>query len=144
MQGDRRVAYEDIGGRGRVVLLIHGGGMNLEWWRPCAELLRERLRVVAVDLQGHGQSAARGPLTYASWVDDVMYVLDQVGAVSAVLIGHSFGGRVAFAAAAAQPARCDGVVAIDGTLVDWDGPARALLASAEDERAYTRQRGGIR
>ncbi len=130
------VAHEELGGDGQVALLIHGGGMNLEWWRPSAELLRERLRVVALDLQGHGQSAPRGLLGYDSWVEDVRRVLDRVEAESALLIGHSFGGRVAFATAAAHPYLCDGLVAVDGTLVDWEGPPRALLSAAFDEQAY--------
>ena len=45
-------------GQGEAVLLIHGVGLNAEAWGPQIAALAETHRVIALDMPGHGQSAA--------------------------------------------------------------------------------------
>lgn len=51
-----RVAYRDHGGPGRGLLLLHGGGANLESMDQWAQRLVHARRCVAVDLRCCGQS----------------------------------------------------------------------------------------
>lgn len=57
-----------------------------------------------------------------TWVDGVVSAVQSAGAGEACLVGHSFGGRVAFAAAAAHPEESPRLVAVDGN--SPTGPAR--------------------
>jgi pimeloyl-ACP methyl ester carboxylesterase len=113
-------------GSGPVVLLLHGLAHNLEVWSPLVNLLPVGCRPVAPDLRGHGRSGVSNSNTYEDFDRDVVRVLDAVGADAALLVGHSWGARVALHFASAQPSRCLGVVALDQALWDYEPPAHYL------------------
>jgi pimeloyl-ACP methyl ester carboxylesterase len=87
------------------VLLIHGGGSTIEsnWGRLIPELSRSR-PVWAVELQGHGRTAAshRTPSFEAS-ADDVARLLDEIDVGPVDVLGFSNGGQVAMQLAARRP-----------------------------------------
>lgn len=87
-----RPAY---GGTGlAAVLVIHGWGSRTEHLRPIVEALRGRgLRVLALDLPGHGQSSGR-TLNMAKAVAAVKAVEEWFAPISTI-VGHSLGGAVA-------------------------------------------------
>src|SRR4051794_14146008 len=90
-----RVSYR-AGGRGPVLLMIHGITSSSASWEPVLPLLAERFTVIAPDLLGHGASAKpTGDYSlgaYASLLRDLMLTL---GHDSATVVGHSLGGGVA-------------------------------------------------
>src|SRR6266705_3816973 len=98
---EREPSYEDYGGAGPVVLLVHGSPGNGKTWQRVAERLTGRHRVIAPDLPGHGAT----PPQPAGAVPDVAYAAALVEALirpagaPAVLAGHSYGGVVALAIA---------------------------------------------
>ena len=51
-------AYEVRDGSGPPIVLIHGVGMNCAAWAPQIDAFARTHRVVALDVLGHGQSAA--------------------------------------------------------------------------------------
>jgi pimeloyl-ACP methyl ester carboxylesterase len=55
------VAVRDLGGPGADIMLLHGLGTNLAFWGRVVPLLRDRLRLVLVDLPGHGRSTVPEP-----------------------------------------------------------------------------------
>lgn len=75
--------------------------------------LAEEREVIRVDLRGHGESPTRGRVSLELWVDDLLALLDAVGAPRAVLVGHSLGSQVAMACAARAPARVAALALID-------------------------------
>jgi lipase len=87
--------------------------------------------VVAVDLRGHGDSGFEPPWDEGTHVGDLLETLDGLGVARATWIGHSFGGRLAAAAAACDGDRTERLVLLDPGL--QVPPARALQ-SAETER----------
>lgn len=87
--------------------------------------------VVAVDLRGHGESGNEPPWNLETHVADVGETVDSLGIEQPTWLGHSFGGLVAAALAAANPERTQGVALLDPGLAV--PPARALR-SAEIER----------
>lgn len=114
------------------VLCIHG----LAQHGGVFEALGERLAasghsVTAVDLRGHGDSGREPPWNTETHVGDLLDTVDSLGIESAILIGHSFGGRLAVAAAVAAPARVQRLVLLDPGL---DVPSERALRSAEIER----------
>jgi pimeloyl-ACP methyl ester carboxylesterase len=87
--------------------------------------------VVAVDLRGHGDSGREPPWNTEAHVGDILETLDSLGIERVTWVGHSFGGRLVAAAAAAAPERTTALALLDpGFEVN---PAVALQ-SAEIER----------
>ena len=77
-------------------------------WDPQVPALAERFRVVTYDTRGHGDSPAPpGPYTLDDLVDDLVALLDEVGAERAHVAGLSLGGMTAMRLAAREPARVD-------------------------------------
>jgi len=89
-----------------VVVLANSLGANRGMWDPQVPALAERYRVVTYDMRGHGASPApAGPYTLDDLVDDLVALLDRVGAERAHVAGLSLGGMVGLRLAAREPAR---------------------------------------
>lgn len=103
----------------RCVLFLHGFlGAGRNWASIGRGLLRERpdWGVVLVDLRLHGDSQGFAPPhTVASSAADVDSLILHLGAREAVIVGHSFGGKVALAAARHADAAVRQVWVIDST-----------------------------
>jgi lipase len=87
--------------------------------------------VVAVDLRGHGESGFEPPWNEGTHVDDLVDTLDALGVRRVNWIGHSFGGRVAAAAATRCEDRTERLALLEPGL---KVPAKRALQSAETER----------
>jgi pimeloyl-ACP methyl ester carboxylesterase len=81
------------------IVLIHGWSQHhLCWTKQFESPLASEFRLVAMDLRGHGQSEA--PLdseSYTSgdlWADDVAAIIRDLGLVSTILVGWSYGGFI--------------------------------------------------
>lgn len=101
----------------RAVVLLHGYSASIEWWEKVAPALAESgLRVVAIDLVGHGGSEAPRdvePYGAAGQATAVRSALAALGVRRAVLVGHSMGGHVATAVAESDPDLVERVVVSD-------------------------------
>ena len=115
----------DITGHGPDLVLVHGITESARSWDPLIAALAGDHRVIAVDLRGHGRSAGGGPWDLATMAADVHEVVAAHSAHAPLLVGHSLGGTVVTAYAAARPAR--GVVNVDQSLA-LDGFQEALRA----------------
>jgi pimeloyl-ACP methyl ester carboxylesterase len=114
--GDKVMRLREAGDARRLPLvMLHGaGGSSVLWMDPLRRLL-ERRRVIAPDLPGHGQSDPWHPpseTSIAMYRDAVGTACAQLGVDKVVLAGHSMGGQVALACAAAWPERVGGLVLI--------------------------------
>jgi len=91
-----------------VVVLSNSLGATRGMWDPQVPALAERYRVVTYDTRGHGDSPApRGPYTLDDLVDDLVALLDTVGAERAHVAGLSLGGMTAMRLAVREPGRLD-------------------------------------
>ena len=93
-----RIAY-DVSGAGTPILLLHGGGGSRTDWHTRGYLARlaEELRVIPVDLRGHGESdKPTDPASYSTekMGQDILAVADACDAERFLLCGFSFGGNV--------------------------------------------------
>lgn len=130
-----------VTGDGPRVLAVHGGpGMSCDYLDDAVVELATRYRVATFQQRGLAPSTERGRFTVAEAVADVAAVLDALGWGTAYLVGHSWGGHLAFHLAADVPERLDGALAVDPLGAVGDGGAEAfgaeLLARLpEPERA---------
>ena len=106
-----RVHYRDEGD-GPPLLLLHGLTANLFDWQGWAERLRDRHRVIRLDLPGHGLTGPDPRQRYA-WPEAaalVLAFLDRLGVRRASVAGSSYGGAIAWHLAAQAPERVDRLI----------------------------------
>ena len=87
------------------MLIVHGlSYFSYDWIKPAARIATDR-EVVAIDMRGFGKSDRSASRDYKldTLSNDVVAVLDGLGWSKAILMGHSFGGRVALRPQAGSP-----------------------------------------
>jgi pimeloyl-ACP methyl ester carboxylesterase len=113
--GGHRLSYLHAGpASGPVIVLLHGLASDAETFdRAIGPLAARGLRVLALDLIGHGQSD-KPDRSYLldDFAESVRDFLDVLGIGSATLCGHSLGGAVAMHFAVLYPRRIDGLVLV--------------------------------
>jgi pimeloyl-ACP methyl ester carboxylesterase len=112
-----RFDVQDAGPRGGpVVVLLHGWPQDHTAWDRVAPLLhRAGLRTLAPDQRGYAPGArppGRAAYRMAELVGDVEALLDAAGLQRAHLVGHDWGGAVAWAFAARHPSRLTGLTVL--------------------------------
>ncbi|CAA6667774.1 unnamed protein product [Spirodela intermedia] len=126
------------GSEGPVVFCLHGGGYSGLSFALSASKIKEKARVVAMDLRGHGKSIADNELDLSieTLRDDVLAVLKTMYGDSSpaiVLVGHSMGGSVAVHVAAEKALKSIyGLIVVDvveGTAVASLVHMQRILAS---------------
>ncbi|HEX4364523.1 MAG TPA: alpha/beta fold hydrolase [Solirubrobacteraceae bacterium] len=107
-----RLSYR-TGGRGPLLVLIHGITNSSTSWDPVLPLLERHFTVLAPDLLGHGDSAKpRGDYSlgaYASLLRDLLVVL---GHERATIAGHSLGGGIALQMTYQFPERVERLILV--------------------------------
>lgn len=95
-----KMHYQQMG-KGPDILLVHGLFSNIGfWWSTVAPELAKTHRVTALDLRGHGLSGMteRG-YRAVDLAGDVVALMELLDLRDVHIVGHSFGGAIALAAA---------------------------------------------
>ena len=112
--GRDRLEYTEYGSGDSWVVLLHGQLMPRRMHQPLARALAaEGLHVVTLDLLGHGRSdRPADPMAYSmtAFAEQVVALLDHLGAAQAVVGGTSLGANVSLEVAVAAPERVRGLV----------------------------------
>lgn len=133
--GDLTLGYDDSGGDGPALVLLHAFPVDRRMWAHQRDL---PARVVTVDARGFGESGpAPGVLTVEQVADDVASLLDRLGVDRAVVGGASMGGYQAMAFARRHPDRLAGLLlcdtrAEDDTVEQRDGRRETVGALASE------------
>lgn len=119
-----------VQGEGPPLLILHGlygSGSN---WARHAGRLAERYRVLLPDLRNHGRSPHHPDMSYPAMAGDLRRLLDREGLETALVLGHSMGGKVAMTLALTSPERVAALVAADIAPVDYGNHGHAELIAA--------------
>jgi len=109
--------YYETHGRGRPLILLHGGLGSGEMFGPVLPQLAERHQVVTVDLQGHGRTAdIDRPLDAVLMAGDIAALIDHLQLATPDVVGYSLGGGVAFHTAAKYPAKVRRLVMVSANI----------------------------
>lgn len=126
----RDAPFVDDGGRGKLpILFVHGNGSDSSVWRAQLDAFRATgRRAAAIDLPGFGRSAPppNGDFSLVAMVAAIERAAAAHHLRRFVIVGHSYGGAVVAAYAAAHPERVAGVVYVDS--------AAAKITLAREQR----------
>ena len=91
-------------GEGKDILLLHGWGQNIQMMNPIGDNFCDRFRITILDLPGFGESDE----PKETWdIDKYSVLLEKFVAATnikkPIIMGHSFGGRVAIRYSARNP-----------------------------------------
>ena len=99
---------------GPVVVLLHGfPELNISWSHQIPELAATGYRAVAPNQRGYAGSVRDGSYATADLAADVVAMLDALGAQHAIVVGHDWGGAVAWTVAQLHPERVTALVAMN-------------------------------
>jgi pimeloyl-ACP methyl ester carboxylesterase len=113
----------------RTIILLHGNSANAWWWQWVAAELPHDLRLLALDMRGHGDSewvtpAAYKPYDYAA--DLAAFIGEELRGERPLVVGHSMGGVVTLAFASRHADLARGVIVIDTAVISSRGRDRFL------------------
>ena len=114
-------------GEGPLVVMVHGFPDYWYSWRHQMEALKDRFKVAAIDQRGYNLSGQpKGVESYAMplLAGDVAAVIAAEGAEKAIVVGHDWGGAVAWNLAIARPDLVDLLIILN--LPHPNGLAREL------------------
>lgn len=98
MAGETPMHVADTERGERCVVLLHGYLESMLVWDEFVDLLKSDLRVVTLDLPGHGVSMINGEVHTMEYLADcVALTMDALGIDKYSVVGHSMGGYVALA-----------------------------------------------
>ncbi|CAJ2650804.1 unnamed protein product [Trifolium pratense] len=107
------------GTEGPVVFCLHGGGYSGLSFAVSTGIIKEKARVVAMDLRGHGKSVTDNDvdLSVETMCNDVLAVIKELYGDSPpaiILVGHSMGGSIAVHVAARRSlSNLAGLIVVD-------------------------------
>jgi len=130
---DAEIFYEVLGS-GPDLVLLHPFPAHHGVWKPVAEQLATRYRVILPDLRGHGNSGVgEGAATMEKHVNDLLRVCADANVGRAIFAGESIGGYILFDFWRRERERVR-TLALCNTkaTADSDEARRGRLQSAED------------
>lgn len=142
---DTKIHYLRTGGAKPPLVLLHGLIGSGACWSPFARSLEDEFDIVMPDARGHGKSGA--PLhgyRYEDHASDVVGLIQGLGLINPVLLGHSMGGMTAAVTASRIGSVVTGVVLADPTFLsperqqevyesDVGGQHRRFLGMSKDD-----------
>lgn len=129
-----KIHYASLGS-GSLVVMIHGFPDYWYSWRHQMEALSDRYQVVAVDQRGYNLSdKPKGVENYdvSLLVGDVIAVIKHLGKEKAIVVGHDWGGMVAWSVAAFQPDMVEKLIIVN--LPNPNGLRRELAKNPEQQK----------
>ncbi|MBN8790311.1 MAG: alpha/beta hydrolase [Terrimonas sp.] len=108
--------YYEIYGEGKPLVLIHGGGSDLQFdYREVIQRMSGQYKLIGIDLQNHGRSEHREvPETFEQDAKDIIAVLGQLGIDKASFWGFSNGATTVLLIANLFPAKVEKIIAASG------------------------------
>jgi proline iminopeptidase len=144
LEDGRTAEWETVGGGPPLIWVEGGPGLWAHLARPDVELVSDLFSCHLVNAPGCGRSSLPADISGYDLPGIIAFfegVRERLGLGRVAVMGHSWGGLVAAAWAAAHPGSVDRLVVIDGYPGGYEGSASVVdysAARAEQERAYAR------
>ncbi|MBA6392174.1 alpha/beta fold hydrolase [Colwellia sp. BRX10-3] len=115
-------------GSGKDIILIHGLFGRLENLNMVAKALAENFRVTSVDVRNHGNSFHHSVMNYPAMAQDIADVMQHLAINSAVVLGHSMGGKIAMELALTTPELVEKLIVADIAPVEYPPHHSQIIA----------------
>lgn len=94
---DIKINYKEFGKKdGNAILYLHGWGQNIEMMEPIAKPFAKKFRLLILDLPGFGKSdEPKEVWSLDDYVEMIHSFLEEMNVKNPIVIGHSFGGKLA-------------------------------------------------
>jgi pimeloyl-ACP methyl ester carboxylesterase len=113
------IHYTEIGKGNTSIVFVHGWLGNINWWNSQETFLKEKYKIIKIDLGGHGKSdKTRQNWTGEQYADDIKSVINQIDTTEIILVGHSMSGAYVLQASIDLP-KVKAIILVD-TLKDLD------------------------
>ncbi len=115
---DELYIYYEVHGEGKPIVFLPGFKMSTLFWRHSVEALKDKYKIVLMDLRGHGRSMkVAGNNKQKRAALDVKELIDHLGLSDVLLVGHSLGGATAATYAnITNEYKLRGLVMVDATM----------------------------
>ena len=91
-------------GKGKDIILLHGWGQNIEMMKPLGDNFCDRFRITILDLPGFGESdEPKEAWNIGRYVELLEEFMKSLKIEKPIVMGHSFGGRIAIRYSATHP-----------------------------------------
>ena len=134
-----RVHYRDEG-RGPVLLLVHGTFSSLHTWEGWTQKLKNRFRIVRLDIPGHGLTghAPGEDYTIQGYISFLDAFANALHLNRFHLAGNSLGGLIAWNYTVAHPGKVDRLILIDSAGFRRGSPPPIFLLARSVLGSYLR------
>ena len=110
----------DLADKKNTLVFVHGWAGNLSFWKNQTPAFAD-MRVITLDLPGHGQSAeGKLPYSMSYFAEAVDAVMKDSGTRKATLVGHSLGTPIIRQYYRLHPNKVKGLVIVDGALRPYE------------------------
>ncbi len=89
------VSFHKEGTGEKTLVLLHGWPGTSEKWRGVVDLLKGHYTIYSLDLPGWGKTPLTRAYTLSDYVTDVKRFIAEQKIREPIIVGHSFGGRIA-------------------------------------------------
>ncbi|SEL64570.1 esterase [Colwellia chukchiensis] len=122
--------YQQLG-QGKDIILIHGLFGRLENLNMVAKALAEQYRVTSVDVRNHGDSFHDSVMDYTTMAQDIVELMQHLAIESAVVLGHSMGGKIAMELALNCPEKVQKLIVADIAPVQYPAHHNKIIAGLQ-------------
>lgn len=114
-------------GQGKHVILIHGLFGSLENLSMVARGLEDKYLVTSVDVRNHGSSFHQSGMDYPTLANDVISLMNHLNIESAIILGHSMGGKIAMQLALENQNRVEKLIVADISPVKYPAHHQTII-----------------
>ena len=127
-----RLNYRKMG-EGKPLFILHGLFGLSDNWATIGKILSQHFEVYLIDLRNHGHSPHSDEWTYPAMANDILELIENVlkdkqpndeqsnKNSSAILMGHSLGGKVAMQFASLYPEKLEKLIVVDMAPKNYSG-----------------------
>jgi pimeloyl-ACP methyl ester carboxylesterase len=111
-----------VKGKGQPLILIQGHGESIYTWRHNIDGLAKRFAVYAFDLKGFGDSDKPlvGDYSVSAMAELILQFMHELKIENAILVCHSFAGKICIRAILNDPSRFSGLVLLGSAIGDFE------------------------
>lgn len=124
-------------GKGPAFFFIHGFLGSGDNWTTIAKKFSEDFQVVLPDMRNHGRSFHEDEFSYELMAEDLKRLMDTLEIESAIVLGHSMGGKIAMKFALEYPSYCRALISVDSRPAAFDGGHEKFLDALDSMKENT-------